>query len=63
MTQTALTDRASDGKQRLLRVIMTPAMIIAWVAGLWLAWQAGFYKQGWFHAKFLLVIMLSAAHG
>ena len=50
-------------EQRLLRIIINPAMIISWVAGLWLAWQASFYNQGWFLAKFALVLALSAAHG
>lgn len=50
-------------EQRLLRVIINPAMIVAWVAGLWLAWQAGWYKAGWFHAKLLAVLALSGAHG
>ena len=50
-------------ESRLLRVIINPAMIFAWVTGLWLAWQSGFYKQGWFHAKFLLVFLMSGAHG
>ncbi len=48
---------------RLLQVIINPAMVFAWVTGLWLAWQSGFYKAGWFHGKFLLVLLLSAAHG
>jgi protoporphyrinogen IX oxidase len=48
---------------RLLRVIINPAMIFAWVTGLWLAWQSGFWKQGWFHGKFLAVLLLSASHG
>ena len=48
---------------RLLRVIINPAMIIAWATGLWLAWQSGFWKAGWFHGKLLLVLALSAAHG
>ena len=50
-------------ESRLLRVIINPAMIFAWVTGLWLAWQSDFYKQGWFHAKFVLVFLLSGAHG
>ncbi|MFM9941517.1 MAG: protoporphyrinogen oxidase HemJ [Hyphomicrobiaceae bacterium] len=50
-------------EQRLLKVIINPAMVISWIAGLWLMWQAGFYNQGWFHAKLLLVILLSASHG
>ena len=50
-------------EQRLLRVIINPAMAMSWVLGLWLAWQAGWFKAGWFHAKFALVIALSATHG
>ena len=48
---------------RLLRVIINPAMVFAWVTGIWLAWQSGYWKQGWFHGKLLAVILLSAAHG
>ena len=48
---------------RLLRIIMTPAIITVWVTGLILVWQQGQYTQGWFHAKFALVIAMSALHG
>ncbi|MCB1383047.1 MAG: protoporphyrinogen oxidase HemJ [Notoacmeibacter sp.] len=50
-------------ERRLLRVIINPAMTIAWVFGLWLAWQAGYFTQGWFHVKLLGVVLLSACHG
>ncbi|MGD9801933.1 MAG: protoporphyrinogen oxidase HemJ [Hyphomicrobiaceae bacterium] len=50
-------------EQRLLRVIINPAMIVAWVVGLWLVWQGGWYKAGWFHAKLLAVLALSGVHG
>ncbi len=50
-------------EQRLLRVIMNPAMGVSWVLGLWLAWQSGFWLSGWFHAKLLAVIGLTGAHG
>lgn len=50
-------------ERRLLRIIMNPAMVLSWVIGLWLAWQAGWFKAPWFHAKLLLVILLSAVHG
>jgi putative membrane protein len=50
-------------EQRLLKVIINPAMIASWVLGLWLAWQADFWQSGWFHAKLLAVLALSAAHG
>ena len=50
-------------ERRLLRAIMTPAMILAWITGLTLAWQAGFFANGWFHLKLTLVLVLSASHG
>ena len=50
-------------ERRLMRVIMLPAMLVTWVSGLALAVQAGFLHEGWFHAKFALVIVLSALHG
>ena len=50
-------------ERRLLIAIINPSMLISWVLGLWLAWQSGFWKSGWFHAKFLAVLALSAAHG
>lgn len=50
-------------ERRLLRFIMNPAMIVAWLTGLWLAYSASYWSQGWFHAKLLLVIAMSAVHG
>jgi protoporphyrinogen IX oxidase len=51
-------------ERRLLKAIMTPAMIVSWVLGLWLAFgYVGFKGNLWLHAKFALVIALSAAHG
>ena len=50
-------------ERRLLKAIMTPAMIVAWIAGLWLAFSSGFAGQPWFHAKLLAVLLLSASHG
>jgi putative membrane protein len=50
-------------EQRLLQVIINPAMIVSWVLGLWLAWQSGFWKSGWFHAKLLAALALSGVHG
>jgi protoporphyrinogen IX oxidase len=48
---------------RLMRIIINPAMIIAWVCGLLLAFHAGYWSSPWFLAKFLLVLALSAVHG
>jgi putative membrane protein len=50
-------------ERRLLKAIMTPAMIVAWLAGLWLAYDGGYFSAGWFHAKLACVLALSAAHG
>lgn len=50
-------------EQRLLRIIMNPAMVVAWVLGIWLAWQGGHLASGWMHAKFALVLALSGVHG
>ncbi|MEZ5773438.1 MAG: protoporphyrinogen oxidase HemJ [Hyphomicrobiaceae bacterium] len=48
---------------RLLRIIVNPSMVLAWVFGLWLAWQADWFTAGWFHAKLAFVIALSGVHG
>lgn len=50
-------------ERRLAAAIMTPAMIVAWISGVWLAVEAGWWRAGWFHGKLLLVVLLSAAHG
>lgn len=48
---------------RLLNIITTPAMVVTWVLGLWLAWSSGFWMAPWLHAKFALVLVLSGLHG
>ena len=50
-------------ERRLLRIIMTPAMVIAWGLGLWLAFAGGHLAAHWFHAKLALVMGLTAVHG
>jgi putative membrane protein len=50
-------------EQRLLKAIINPAMGITWLAGLWLAWQSAAYMDGWFHVKFLAVLIMSGTHG
>lgn len=50
-------------ERRLLKVIMTPAMIGTWVFGLWLAVEQHSFSAGWFHAKLFLVILMSGFHG
>jgi putative membrane protein len=50
-------------EQRLLRLIINPAMIVTWVFGLWLAWDGFSFHGGWLHAKIALVLALSGFHG
>lgn len=49
-------------EKRLMKIIMTPAMILAWILGLWLASEAGYFSEIWFHVKFAAVIGLTAVH-
>lgn len=49
-------------EHRLLKIIMNPAMISSWALGLWLAFEGGHFFSGWFHAKLLAVVLLSAYH-
>jgi putative membrane protein len=50
-------------ERRLLKAIITPAMIATWILGLLLAWKSGFNAAPWLHAKFALVLVLSGLHG
>ncbi|MFS8036276.1 protoporphyrinogen oxidase HemJ [Xanthobacter sp. AM11] len=50
-------------ERRLLKAIINPAMIVAWLAGLWIAYEGGWYLAPWFHAKLALVLAMSGMHG
>ena len=52
-----------EREAKLIKIILNPAIIVVWVIGLALAWQIGAMIEGWFHAKLLFVIGLSAYHG
>ena len=49
-------------ERRLLKAIATPAMLATWIFGLWVASLQAVWADGWFIAKFALVIALSAFH-
>ncbi|KND17738.1 membrane protein [Pannonibacter phragmitetus] len=50
-------------ERRLLKAIINPAMIASWIFGLWLAYEINAFRDGWFHAKLTLVLLMSGAHG
>ena len=52
-----------ERERRLLKIILNPSMIIVWVLGFVLMYQISAYKEGWFHAKLLIVLLLSGYHG
>ena len=51
-----------ERERKLRRIIITPAMILVWIFGLTLAWINEAWVLGWFQAKFILVVALSAYH-
>ncbi|WP_339759493.1 protoporphyrinogen oxidase HemJ [uncultured Hoeflea sp.] len=64
-------DAASDGEpsatfvvmeQRLIKVIMNPAMMVSWAAGLWLAWTGFGFSGAWLWIKIATVIGLTVFH-
>ena len=50
-----------EGKLR--KIILNPSLIITWILGLFLAYNIGAFSQGWFHAKLLVVLLLTGYHG
>lgn len=43
--------------------ITSPAMGLAWIFGIIIAWQGEWFSQQWLHAKLTVVVLLSALHG
>ncbi len=50
-------------ERKLMRYIINPAMVVAWAAGLWIAWEMSFLRDVWFLLKLAGVLALSAVHG
>ncbi len=52
-------------ERRLLKAIMTPAMVASWVFGLWLVlgFQMASFTDIWFLIKLVGVLALSGMHG
>ncbi len=49
-------------ERRLLKAIATPAMIVSWVLGLWLAFLIDAWDMVWFWAKLTFVLGLTGSH-
>ena len=55
-------DRFTRMERRLLRIIMTPAVIAVWVLGLTMAWLNDWWPAHWFQLKLLLVAGMTLVH-
>jgi putative membrane protein len=57
-------DRAwIEREARIRSIILNPAIALVWILGLMLAFNIDAWSMGWFHAKLLMVIGLSAYQG
>jgi len=51
----AQADTFAVMEQRLMSVIMRPAMVLSWILGLYLSWSVFRFEGGWLHAKIAAV--------
>lgn len=49
-------------ERRLYKAIMNPAMMVAWVVGLYIAYEQNYFTDGWFHAKLAAVVLMTVIH-
>ena len=63
MVQPAIRSGVISALRRYDRTVTTAALAGSWIFGLWLAIGYVGFSNGWLHAKFVLVILLSALHG
>lgn len=50
-------------ERKLIRIIINPAMTLAWIFGLSMAFGQDRWGDHWFHVKFLCVLLMSGFHG
>lgn len=52
-------------ERRLVRIIMTPSMLLTWLFGFCLLGVGGMFSapSGWLHTKIFLVLIMSSFHG
>lgn len=50
-------------ERKLLRIIMNPASILAWIFGCLMLWaNPDLFKEGWMHIKLIAVILMTIFH-
>lgn len=57
-----LDEKLKIMERRLMKAIMTPAMIATWVFGIWIAALYSVWSDLWFIVKFLCVIGITVHH-
>jgi protoporphyrinogen IX oxidase len=50
-------------ERRLLKAIINPSMILVFLTGFFLIYLTGDWRDGWWQAKFILVLGLAGLHG
>jgi protoporphyrinogen IX oxidase len=50
-------------ERRLLKAIVNPSMVLVFVTGFTLVYLTGDWRDGWWQAKFILVLGLAGLHG
>ena len=50
-------------ERRLLKAIVNPSMILVFLTGITLVYLTGYWQDGWWQAKFVLVLGLAGLHG
>ena len=60
-SQTSETFKVME--RRLLKAIVNPSMILVFLTGFTLVYLTGDWQDGWWQAKFVLVLVLTGLHG
>ena len=50
-------------ERRLLKAVINPSMILVFLTGFILVYLTGDWRDGWWQAKFILVVGLAGLHG
>ncbi len=58
-----LSETLKTMERRLLNFIMMPAMMVTWIVGIVLLLQGQWLNAGWFHVKFVAVVVMTILHG